>query len=105
MIGSINKPVLVSSIVQLPPANVTSQFFGYNGGYQAATSIDPGKAYWVKTTGAGKLVLYASPSASPSISDKNTQSELGRLNVLMIEKQSNGKQPQIQQKIIIWQSI
>ncbi|TLY30617.1 MAG: T9SS type A sorting domain-containing protein [Ignavibacteria bacterium] len=64
MIGSISAAISVSSITTVPAGIVTSQFFGYNSGYQIASTIDPGQAYWVKVNQAGKLYL-ASSGASP----------------------------------------
>ena len=57
IVGSISVPVNVSSITSAPGSLVTSPFFGYNSAYTIATTIDPGKAYWVKTNNAGKLYL------------------------------------------------
>lgn len=66
MIGSISSPVAVSNITSSPGGIVTSPFFGFAGSYSVAHSIRPGKAYWVKANQAGKLILSASPAASPA---------------------------------------
>ena len=70
MIGSISSPVDVSSITSIPSGIITSQFFGYNGDYTHATSIEPGKAYWVKVNQDGKLILSASPTGAASASTR-----------------------------------
>ncbi len=57
MIGSISTPVDVVEVTSDPAGIVTSQFFGYSGTYVPATSIDPGKSYWVKVNQTGKLIL------------------------------------------------
>lgn len=36
---------------------ITSNVFGYLGSYQVASSIKPGKAYWVKSSGNGSITL------------------------------------------------
>jgi hypothetical protein len=60
LIGSISSSVDVAQIISDPPGIVTSQFFGYSGGYTASSFIEPGKAYWVKTNQAGSLILTTS---------------------------------------------
>ncbi len=67
MIGSMSVPVPVASIGSIPGGLVTSQFFGYDGGYQTVTSIQPGSGYWVKVSGAGKLILSSSNLSSSRI--------------------------------------
>jgi hypothetical protein len=64
MIGSITVPVIVSNITSDPPGMITSQFFGYNNSYVAADTIQPGKAYWVKVSQSGELVLSSSAGLS-----------------------------------------
>ncbi|MBI5022441.1 MAG: choice-of-anchor D domain-containing protein [Ignavibacteriales bacterium] len=63
IIGSISTPVAVSNITSEPGGIVTSQFFSYTGTYLSSDNIMPGKAYWVKTNQAGKLILSNSGSA------------------------------------------
>jgi len=65
MIGSIGGSVDVSSITSGPPGLVTSSFFGFTNMYSPSTTIDPGKAYWVKMTGPGSLML-STTAAPPS---------------------------------------
>lgn len=60
IIGSINIPVMVSNIMSDPPGIMTSQFFGYNNGYDINDTIQPGKAYWVKVSQSGELILSSS---------------------------------------------
>ncbi len=64
IIGSVALPVSVANIIQNPPANVTSSYFSYNGGYSPVTTLVPGQAYWVKTTGAGSLYFNGFTSAT-----------------------------------------
>jgi hypothetical protein len=64
MVGSISSPVEVSNITSDPPGIVTSNFFRFDNMYLSATTVEPGRAYWVKTTVAGKLILNAA-GASP----------------------------------------
>jgi len=69
LIGSINTPILASTIHSDPPGMITSHFFKYNNSYSVSDTIDPGSGYWVKVSGNGTLVLSSSgteqiPSAS-----------------------------------------
>jgi hypothetical protein len=69
MIGSVSAPVAASGITTNPPAILASDFYSYDGsGYAAATMIQPGNAYWVKTSAPG--VLYLASSPAPSIRGK-----------------------------------
>jgi len=96
MIGCISHPVDISSIEAIG-TTVTSQYFGFSnsGGYVSTTTLQPGKGYWVKTNGAGKLVLRAASgldfSAPVSSMNKNkspmkaittAQTALNRLVIL-----------------------
>ncbi len=60
LIGSVTDSVETESIVELPDGIIQSLYFGYSGGYSSVTSLDPGKAYWVKANTNGKLVLVPS---------------------------------------------
>jgi len=57
MVGSITDPVPVGSVSTIPPGMTLSNFFAYNNGYTAATSINPGAGYWVKTSADGSIIL------------------------------------------------
>ncbi len=65
LIGSITNPVDTNAIVQIPPGILESSFYEYTGSYTAADTLTPAKAYWVKSTAAGRLVL-SSPVLKPS---------------------------------------
>lgn len=57
LIGSTSWPVDTEDIVQVPSGIVQSLFFGYNGTYFAADTINPSKAYWVKAATSGQLIV------------------------------------------------
>jgi hypothetical protein len=65
IVGSISTPIATSSVSSIPPGLQASNFFGYTsvGGYYVASSIEPGRAYWVKVAASGKLVLSSSIAA------------------------------------------
>ncbi|MBI5022088.1 MAG: T9SS type A sorting domain-containing protein [Ignavibacteriales bacterium] len=57
LIGCPSDPVRVESIQSEPVGLLTSQFYNYNGEYVAASTLEPGKGYWVKMIQPGKLIL------------------------------------------------
>jgi hypothetical protein len=64
----------------LPPTG-QRKFFGFSGGYSIASTLTPGKGYWVKASGTGTITLNAtsaSPKTSPAASELN---ELSRFTI------------------------
>lgn len=57
LIGTISFPVPVSSVTSSPSGIIKSRFFGYGTGYEAADTLRPLRAYWVKVSQAGQLIL------------------------------------------------
>ncbi|MBI3193086.1 MAG: hypothetical protein HYZ34_01310 [Ignavibacteriae bacterium] len=57
IIGSISTSAYTTSVISSPGGIVTSQFFEYDLGYSVSNVIEPGKAYWVKTSSAGTLTV------------------------------------------------
>ena len=62
LIGSVSRSIPVVAVTSVPPGMATTPFFGYAGSYQTSSTIEPGKAYWVKVEDAGLLVLSSSGS-------------------------------------------
>ncbi len=60
MIGSISLPVPVSNITSIPPGIATSSFYTFDHGYNVSDTILPGKAYWVKASQSGVLIVSSS---------------------------------------------
>ncbi|HLB00866.1 MAG TPA: T9SS type A sorting domain-containing protein, partial [Bacteroidota bacterium] len=67
IIGSVSSPVPVASLSTQPPGLITSGVFGYSGGYQGATTIQPGKGYWIRASDPGTLQLQGSENASLTV--------------------------------------
>jgi photosystem II stability/assembly factor-like uncharacterized protein len=61
MVGSLGRPITPSMISSIPPGMVTSPFFGYDGGYFIANTLQPIFGYWVKTDQDGQLILNWEP--------------------------------------------
>ncbi len=74
MIGSISSPVMTSTISPTGGTTSFGSFFKYKAGYFVADTVVPGQAYWVKTSGAGGLILSSTgfakgiPHADPLFS-------------------------------------
>lgn len=82
MVGSISFPVDTASIVSSVPGLRTSLWYGFNNGYFVATTLDPGKGYWVKTLQPGWFYLAASgPAAKPTVPAENAFAELNALTI------------------------
>jgi len=59
LIGTLTDTLTTANdIVSDPPGIIVSSFFGFTlSSYSVATVLEPGKAYWVKVSQAGKLIL------------------------------------------------
>jgi hypothetical protein len=58
IIGSITEPIPVSEIETIPPGIIQSPFFEFTGlTYAVATTLNPGRAYWVKVSQDGEIIL------------------------------------------------
>ncbi len=57
LIGSITSPVATTNVTSNPSGMIASPFYGYNNGYSVSTTVEPGKAYWVKVNNSGTLTL------------------------------------------------
>jgi hypothetical protein len=62
LIGGITTPVDTGAVEQQPPGIVVSSWLGFSGGYTPAESVEPGKAYWVKASAPGMLIVRSLPS-------------------------------------------
>jgi hypothetical protein len=62
IIGSISSPVNVASIGSIPGGIVTSPFYTFGTtGYEQASTVTPGRGYWVRAGEPGLLVLSSTP--------------------------------------------
>jgi len=93
MIGSVSQSIPTSAVFPIPPVDILSSFTWYNpdSGYQVKTTIDPGKAYWVKTDEAGEMILNYTV-ASKNIVQHNDADVLKNLNELVIKDKANHSQ-------------
>jgi hypothetical protein len=68
LISGPSESVAVSSIEDSDDIIIPGSIFGFNGSYVNATTIEPGRGYWVRTNQAGTITL------SGGTSTKTTQS-------------------------------
>ena len=55
LIGPFDNNIPISSIMSNPAGIVTSNYFGYNGGYYNPDTLKVGRGYWIRTSTAGYL--------------------------------------------------
>ncbi|QQS35009.1 MAG: T9SS type A sorting domain-containing protein [Ignavibacteriales bacterium] len=76
LIGAYERPFPVNSIISIPPGLISSPFYEFSGGYQVADTLEAGFAYWVKTSGYGKLIIDTTcVSTLPNSFSKKSSSE------------------------------
>ncbi len=66
IVGSISSPIPVTAVSTIPGGLVSSGFFAYGGSYALSSTIEPARGYWVKSSGAGKLVFTEDSVAAPA---------------------------------------
>jgi hypothetical protein len=57
MIGGYEMIVTAANVTTNPPGLQSGPIYKYSGGYQPATTIDPGYGYWIKLTDAGQIII------------------------------------------------
>ena len=57
LIGGYELSVLTANITTVPSGLQSGPIYQYSGGYQEATTIEPGYGYWIKLTGAGQIII------------------------------------------------
>jgi photosystem II stability/assembly factor-like uncharacterized protein len=82
LIGSITTPISASSIGSMPPGIISGNLFTYNNGYTIADSLQPGRAYWLRTTASGTITLATIPVPVPK--QEATQKEVGPFDTLLL---------------------
>ena len=54
LIGGYELSVTAANVTTNPPGLQSGPIYKYSGGYQIATTLDPGYGYWMKLTGADR---------------------------------------------------
>jgi hypothetical protein len=86
LIGSIAYPILKTQVAQSSGGLVASNYFAFNGvaGYGSSDTLQPGRAYWVKASAAGNIildVLYTSGTA-PTPPGEEPQDDLAEMDAV-----------------------
>jgi hypothetical protein len=68
MIGCLEKDVPVNEIVTDPPGILSSNFWGYSGGYFNVDTLKVTKGYWIKSNQDG--ILNLNPAYNKSVKNK-----------------------------------
>ncbi len=63
LVGAVSFPVDAENVTSNPPGIISGSFFEYRNGYQVADVLKPLRAYWVKVTDNGKLILDGTNTA------------------------------------------
>ncbi|MBI1805897.1 MAG: choice-of-anchor B family protein [Ignavibacteria bacterium] len=92
IIGSITSRINVAAVKSIPTGIVTSSYYGFNGSYVASSTIEPGEAYWVKTSQAGKLVLTSFQNNAEPIAPPEKGGVSSQLNALTFTDAENHTQ-------------
>ncbi|HZY10754.1 MAG TPA: T9SS type A sorting domain-containing protein, partial [Bacteroidota bacterium] len=82
MVGAMSYPMRASDVSAIPPASITSPFFGFSGGYSQADTLFPMQGYWVKMSQEGKIVMNIS---RPLTKESGSDHPLDRLDRLTIK--------------------
>jgi len=80
MIGTIAYPIPKTAVTS--NTTIISPYFGYSttSGYIVIDTLKPGKAYWVKTSSAGNLILDVNNTKMKTTANSNPESLLEQLN-------------------------
>jgi len=70
LIGPFDSNIPISSIMSNPAGIVTSNYFGYNGGYYNPDTLKVGRGYWIRTSTAGYL-YQGSADNNPNVIARN----------------------------------
>jgi hypothetical protein len=59
LVGAPSFASPATSAVGIAPVSISGSFYSYSrtGGYNSADTLAPGRGYWLKVSGTGKLVL------------------------------------------------
>jgi hypothetical protein len=57
LIGTGSAGFIADSVTSTPDSILASKFFGYSSNYQTVDSLMPGRAYWIKVSQPGQLVV------------------------------------------------
>ncbi|HZY09808.1 MAG TPA: T9SS type A sorting domain-containing protein, partial [Bacteroidota bacterium] len=83
LIGSLSYSFNASTVKSIPTGIITTSFYTFNGSYAPSFIIDPGKAYWVKTSQAGKIIFSSFSNLIAPSSPPQKKTIFEKLNTLL----------------------
>ena len=83
LVGPFDLPVAVSALTTEPAGLVASSFYGYAGGYSVASTLQPGRGYWVKASAAGALRLF--PAAPAPSAPARADDEVAGVRLVVVD--------------------
>jgi len=92
LVGSISTSLDVASIQKAPTDVLISPFFGFDGAYMIADSLQPVRGYWVKAKTAGKLTLSSPAGGQTPMVGKSTARVSDSRNSFAFEDLSGHRQ-------------
>ena len=57
LFGGYELSVTAANVTTNPPGLQSGPIYRYSGGYQTATTLDPGYGYWIKLNAAGQIII------------------------------------------------
>ena len=57
LFGGYELSVTAANVTTIPAGLQSGPIYKYSGGYQTATTLDPGYGYWIKLTAAGQIII------------------------------------------------
>ena len=81
LFGVYNTSVSVGAVTSTPSNIITSPFYEYDKGYKLATTLIPGKGYWVRTSQAGLINLNPALEKVNAMAEVLPPKEWGRITV------------------------
>lgn len=75
MIGAGTSSLSVDSVIHEPQGITQRRFFGYSSVYFETATLQPTRAYWIKATAPGKLIIHTGGSMESPTTEQATLKE------------------------------
>jgi hypothetical protein len=86
LVGMLGSSIAASTVDALPEGNNLSSFFGYDNGYDVATTLNPTQGYWVKSDLDGSIIMSTTGFA------KSKPVDMKQFNSITITSKNGTKQ-------------
>ncbi|MBI4548300.1 MAG: choice-of-anchor B family protein [Ignavibacteriae bacterium] len=92
IIGSLSFPIDTSQVKSTPSDIIITGFYEFKGSYAIASTLQPGKGYWVKTSQPGELILSSFTNSSMLLAALKRNTVGDELNSLTFTDQGGHQQ-------------